>query len=468
MTIKEKEQAFLYAQHHSLLDSQDRLRVGVLNQRHEDFEQSISTPEYDQWQNSQWLTAVAIPLSQTDQARTLALLAQRTLYHGSPDTEIDSLSLGEHGALFLSHDVSAAQHHAGDDGKVYLNQASPKNPLFVESTDLTYDIEISPLLPEIKAQGYDAIVPLDFGDIVVLDLAILTPVIKKPAPQAWYHGSENCFTNFDDKKRGNANGGEDTKFGFYHSKTEMTAINYTGDVDEPYAVDGETVAKIIAEFNTLGYGLDEWERAVQETTPRFRADDPSSYEKGIKTTHGFIKKSVLSGDHKLIEMNGAPWDARRQARLAREAMNEGYDGVVFQNMTDSGWFNDMEDDIALTFDTRDIAPYPLSNGQPTITPDLKSQALAADLNKIVHQYDDVLTPTQLTIKLQRVIRDHGIQMSDESKETLERSVQHDTLDDVYALSSSLVYEDQYKREQTPEPTHHISEQRLAAPALRRS
>ena len=166
--IKKKQQDFFYSKKDSILDENQKLD-SEFRDVSEDFEDSLSDSEYDDLVNGKWTDSVQIPLNEKDFKAVASRVNSMTLFHGSEDTEIDSLELRSNGALFLTSDKSEAESYAGDDGRVYQQKVRINNPFVVETSDVTMDMESSSAIDEIKALGYDSIVPLDYGNIVILN-----------------------------------------------------------------------------------------------------------------------------------------------------------------------------------------------------------------------------------------------------------------------------------------------------------
>lgn len=153
-----------------LYDGQDTVLGddGSLSVSMEDMEGRLTDAEYEARTGGSWQDSMRVPLSEADTARALARVNGMTWHHGSAVTDLDALELRSNGGLFLADDVRA-QHYAGAGGRVYEVPVQIKRPFFVENSDVTADMESSGELAKLKKAGFDAIVPLDYQDIVIVD-----------------------------------------------------------------------------------------------------------------------------------------------------------------------------------------------------------------------------------------------------------------------------------------------------------
>jgi hypothetical protein len=181
--IKQKQRNFFYEKEKTLLDKKHNLK-SVFRDLSEDFEDTLSDSEYNDLVNGEWSDSVQIPLNEKDLKAVASKVNSMTLFHGSEDTEIDSLELRSNGALFLTSDKAEAESYAGDDGRVYQQKVSINNPFVVETSDVTMDMEGGSTIDEIKSLGYDSIVPLDYGNIVILDGGVSESPLFRTADDA--------------------------------------------------------------------------------------------------------------------------------------------------------------------------------------------------------------------------------------------------------------------------------------------
>lgn len=153
----------MYSESDTVIDDNGELTLDP-----DDIGNSLDDDAYDRKYNGDWMTSVQIPLSKPDIRKVLSAVSKKDWYHGSPDAEIDQLERRSNGALFLASEPDSAQTYAGQDGRVYKAKVQPKNPLIVASSDLTADMENTPQLRQVIDAGYDSIIPLDYGDMVIL------------------------------------------------------------------------------------------------------------------------------------------------------------------------------------------------------------------------------------------------------------------------------------------------------------
>ena len=167
--IRKSRMDFVYKNNPSMLNKNNTLSDSYSSGK-DDFTDGLSDEqiaELDAFENSGWANSVQVDLSESDAKRVVNDLNTIDLYHGSPNEEIERLSLESNGSLFLTHDKSAADYYA-EGGKIYRQGVNVRKPFFVESTDLTADMENTSIFSELIYEGYDSIVPLDKGDVVIL------------------------------------------------------------------------------------------------------------------------------------------------------------------------------------------------------------------------------------------------------------------------------------------------------------
>ena len=214
--------------------------------------------------------------------------------------------------------------------------------------------------------------------------------------KTWYHGTNNYFDEFDASHLGSANPAKDSKLGFYFSKSEDTANAYR-DVTPSINPDkfkkefGRTIEEqkeridgVLPKFKSMfGIGYDEFkalgfreQRALQEKMPNIEAGakqitrekatlNPYTYEdypyvadEWIKEEKGGRLIEANIPDSELMEYDymGQAWDENKQHAIAKDAQEQGYKGVLFKDMQDSGWFGGQGiDDVALIFDPKNIS-----------------------------------------------------------------------------------------------------------------
>jgi hypothetical protein len=177
--IASRIQTLLYDGQKSILDAQGQLTALM-----SDIEENMTDAEFAE-QSASWQLSVGIPLNAKDTARALKKVNGMPWFHGSQSSGIADLDLMSNGALFAAGGKDAALHYAGDvEENVYQLKASVQRPFFVATSDLTADMENSGELEKLKAQGFDAIVPLDYGDLVLLSKAAFSQrgAALQPAP----------------------------------------------------------------------------------------------------------------------------------------------------------------------------------------------------------------------------------------------------------------------------------------------
>jgi hypothetical protein len=203
-----------------------------------------------------------------------------------------------------------------------------------------------------------------------------------------YHGTTRDFDTFDHSKLGESAGGVDTYHGFCCSATIETAETYLDEIQtfdaaaftaqfgmtledaktritqdkiafkKSYAVSFDDYKALpFIQRRKMERDIDPLEGDVRKIDIMRKNTDPTNYTESspliIVTKIGYIKEiDVDTADYQHINMDGQAWDANKQSAFAKEAKQAGFDGIVFQNMQDSGWFGGTgEDDIIQSFQT---------------------------------------------------------------------------------------------------------------------
>lgn len=130
---------------------------------------------FDFWQGSGWNESAAAILNESDTNKAIKAFSGKRLYHGSP-VQFDDIELRSDGAAFLSTDKTSASHYAGDDGFLYSYEFKPSKPFFVRDQESTFDMEGAGIIPDLKERGFDSIVPLMGGDVVILNKSAIKKV----------------------------------------------------------------------------------------------------------------------------------------------------------------------------------------------------------------------------------------------------------------------------------------------------
>ena len=217
----------------------------------------------------------------------------------------------------------------------------------------------------------------------------------------WYHGTSVDadpktglpFKEFDSSLLGSSSGAKDTRHGFYFAKNRSTADAYrpTSEVINKKKFESEYGLSIDDAQKQKSNSMDElsfWglsDKEIQplrspknvEKLPDYMKDsgwdysatnrklNPATYTSGrqyrpsewiseVKEGSNF-SVNLNTSNFKEVDMGGSSWDANIQDSIAKEAKLDGYEGVVFKNMQDSGWFGGSGvDDIALAFETKNI------------------------------------------------------------------------------------------------------------------
>ena len=217
----------------------------------------------------------------------------------------------------------------------------------------------------------------------------------------WYHGTSVDadpktglpFKEFDSSLLGSSSGAKDTRHGFYFAKNRSTADAYrpTSEVINKKKFESEYGLSIDDAQKQKSNSMDElsfWglsDKEIQplrspknvEKLPDYMKDSgwdysatnrklnpatytsnrqyrPSEWISEVKEGSNF-SVNLNTSNFKEVDMGGSSWDANIQDSIAKEAKLDGYEGVIFKNMQDSGWFGGSGvDDIALAFETKNI------------------------------------------------------------------------------------------------------------------
>lgn len=161
----------VYAGRKSFIDQSGNFDIDSYNSALYDAEDMIDADTFDRWQNADWQASARALLNESDKSAIQKMVKSKTLYHGSP-YDFDEIDVPKGGGAFLTDSAEAASHYA-DGGNVYKYKINPKKPFFVSRSDSTYDIDQSGELERLIDEGYDAVIPLDGGDYIVLDKSIL-------------------------------------------------------------------------------------------------------------------------------------------------------------------------------------------------------------------------------------------------------------------------------------------------------
>ena len=213
--------------------------------------------------------------------------------------------------------------------------------------------------------------------------------------KTWYHGTNNYFDEFESSFLGSSNPAKDSKLGFYFSKTEDTANAYRdvtpsikpGKFKKEYGrtieEQKERIDKALPKFKSMfGIDFDEYknlgvreqrklnesvdniEAGAKQITSAKRTLNPYTYEDHPfimdewidETKRGrLIEANIPDSDLMEFDYDGQAWDENKQHAIAKEAQEQGFKGVLFKNMQDSGWFGGQgADDVALIFNPKDI------------------------------------------------------------------------------------------------------------------
>lgn len=165
----------MYGSRKSILDDSGRLDVDFDSALDDAVESGRMTPEqadfaYERVNSPDFIESAMVPLRPEDASKAKSVVANTQFYHGTPDADFVP-SASPDRPLFVTSDKSAADTYSGG-GSVHSFKVEPKRPFFIESTDITLDMETSPIgrkaLQDIADEGYDAVVPLDYGDVIVL------------------------------------------------------------------------------------------------------------------------------------------------------------------------------------------------------------------------------------------------------------------------------------------------------------
>lgn len=206
----------------------------------------------------------------------------------------------------------------------------------------------------------------------------------------WYHGTIYDFEKFDKNEIGKNTNSKDAKYGFYFSGSISTATSYLHESLEinereflnKYGISvNKTKLKLnsmIKEFEKLyGYSFDEISNSfslsyrLSKDNENFKKDLENI--KSIKTSlnvfsypdgNPVVQKILLgniynvnikSENLKTINFQNKAWDQNEQTEFIKMAIDEGFDGLIFENMQDSGWFGGNGiDDVIIVFDENHI------------------------------------------------------------------------------------------------------------------
>ena len=207
----------------------------------------------------------------------------------------------------------------------------------------------------------------------------------------WFHGTVYDFKEFDLNELGKSSNSKDAELGFYFGRNKRTAEAYIESGQEineeefikKYSLSIQDVKDKLKEtekYFELKFGItyseikDDYSKQfkLKRENQEFRAYfdkinnynqvlNPYSYDEDSKIVNNYLLGNIfeieLKNDNLLhYDMDNQPWDERKQLEVARQAKLEGFQGVVFQNMQDSGWFGgNGVDDILLVFDVNDIS-----------------------------------------------------------------------------------------------------------------
>jgi len=114
---------------------------------------------------SSYIELNGIPLNRADAQKAIKIASGKQWYHGSGNPDF---SQSQDKALFLADTRKEAATYADNVRQIDF---VPQNPIFVAGTESTLDMESSGAIQELIDQGYDSIIPLDFGNAVMLPSA---------------------------------------------------------------------------------------------------------------------------------------------------------------------------------------------------------------------------------------------------------------------------------------------------------
>ena len=233
----------------------------------------------------------------------------------------------------------------------------------------------------------------------------------------WFHGTGADFTDFDNKFLGTANPATDSSFGFYFGKSSDTADAYRPSTtslnpDKYESTYGRTIEegrarvikgkagfekmfgmshedytnlsgverlKLDRSVDNIEAGGKQISNAESQLSPLHYEGHPYSLDEWVdeEKTGRIIEAELPTENMKEVDFGGKAWDEVKQSREARLAVDEGYDGVIFKDMQDSGWFGGSgTDDVALVFDANKIK----QTSQAPV--DVASSIKPADVNKL--------------------------------------------------------------------------------------
>lgn len=150
--------------------------AAAYNEARDTAENEVSDTAYDQWQNGKWQVQAAAVLNAADKQKFVSSVYGQTMYHGTAaDFEGSTPALKSNGAAFAAKSKDAARQYAGEDGTIKTFKVYPKNPLIINDSESTWDIEQNTkLIGELKAAGYDSIIGLDNGDMAILSESVFS------------------------------------------------------------------------------------------------------------------------------------------------------------------------------------------------------------------------------------------------------------------------------------------------------
>uniref|UniRef100_UPI004048031B LPD38 domain-containing protein n=1 Tax=Rheinheimera sp. TaxID=1869214 RepID=UPI004048031B len=174
--LKQEEQEYIYKQLDSLIDDNGNL-VDDYSSLKYDFEDSLSDEKLDDFNSFDQVTKMQVTLNDPNFDKALKAFENKVFFHGTParDLELSDLEASG-GGLFITSNRDTADHYSADDGKVFELKIKPINPFFIESSESTFDMEGTGILESLKEQGFDSVIPLDDGDVVVLDVGIIEAI----------------------------------------------------------------------------------------------------------------------------------------------------------------------------------------------------------------------------------------------------------------------------------------------------
>ena len=331
----------------------------------------------------------------------------------------------------------------------------------------------------------DLVVRFEAGGMSASEARKSAKKITAYRDKTWYHGSGNSpdpIRNFDPALRGSSSGAKDAKDGVYFGGRQSTAAAYLEEYDDiPDALRGQ-YDELMAEPRAIQKQLEIDYPGKGIEVIKKRTADPR-YDKMTKLSrpgwafmekhaapkkYGSITEAKLSLNNPyLVDMAGEPWDEALQLRAISEAKDGGYDGVIFENMQDSGWFGgNGADDIALVFDESQInvtnAPKITAyHGSPHDFDKFTTEAIGtgegaqayghglyfAESEDVARGYRDTLTPRDLDYEEELLRRYNALERSGnyEKMEMYEKAMLNNTPADFRDIASDLDYDDDYRQ-----------------------